>query len=137
MELVYETRFHEDGSCTVKARVSADDGTGAATGKDGEGNFLKVADFSTITVLIYDITASSPQASPPTFAPSAVILDTPVTSAAKWGRDPYGYNFVHTLPITAFPTGGSEYQVEYLFTTTGGAVGWLKVRGIADETHTS
>lgn len=136
ISLTHETRFNEDGSATIKARVMAVDGTGSAAGP-GEGYAVKRADLASISVLIYDITGAAAQGSPPSITIANVISDTLITTAALWKTDEYGYNFIHTLPTTAFPTGDSEYQVEYKFTTTGGAVGWLKVKGKADKVYTS
>lgn len=133
---VYTFRFNEDGTAIVKARVSADDGTGKSTGVPGEGYFLKQADLSTITCLVYDVTGSASVATP-TVTISSAVLDTPLTTAAKWRKGGPGYNFVHTLAGTNFPTGGSTYRVEYKFTLTGGTVYWLKLEGVADAAYTS
>lgn len=133
---VYQFRFQEDGTAVIKARVAADDGTGRATGIAGEGYFLKQADLSTITCLVYDVTGSASVATP-TVTISSAILDTPVTLPAKWRKGGPGYNFTHTLAASNFPTGGSTYRVEYKFTTTGSNVYWLKIEGVADAAYTS
>lgn len=126
----------EDGTAVIRARVSGHDGTGNATGVPGEGYFLKQADLSSISCLVYDVTGSSSVATPSVTISSA-ILDTPDTTAAKWRKGGTGYNFQHTLAGTNFPTGGSTYRVEYLFTTTGGNKYWLKIEGVADACYTS
>ena len=129
----------EDGDCTVLGRVTARDGTGAWTGVDGEGNFLKQADLSTITCAVYDLDSATPTTAvaTPTVTISSAVLDTPVTTTVLWKLDPYGYNFIHDLPNTAFPTGGHRYRAEYKFTTTGSKVGWGIFEGPAEAVITS
>ena len=133
---VYQTRWQEDGSAVIKARLSADDGTGSATGVSGEGNFIKQADISTITRLIKNVTAGTDDGGA-SLTVSSTIVDTPVTSSAKWKTDATGYNFIDIIPATKFATGGSVYQVEYKITLTGGLVLWLKLVGEADACYTS
>lgn len=56
-------------------------------------------------------------------APSSVVLDTPVTSAAdpSWpARFTSGYNFQHELPAAAFPLGATLYEVQYTITLAAG-----------------
>lgn len=136
---VYEVSFNEDGSATVLARMTARDGSGSATGVAGEGNWLEQADLASITCSVFDLTSSTPGTAivTPTVTISSAILDTPVTATTIWCRDTVGYNFIHDLPVTAFPTGGNLYRVEYKFTTTGGSVGWLLLQGIATKVYTS
>lgn len=133
---VYQVRWQEDGTAFIKARVAAPDGTGSSTGVPGEGYFLKQADLSTITCLVYDVTGSASVATP-TVTISSAILDTPLTTQALWKKGTPGYNFQHTLAASNFPTGGSTYRVEYKFTTTGSNVYWLKLEGVADAAYTS
>ena len=116
----------EDGSATILGRLVARDGTGAATGVNGEGNFLKVADISTITCAIFDLDSSTPETSisAPDVTVATDVLDTPVTTNVLWTKDTTGYNFLHDLASTSFPIGGRNYVVEYKITTTGGTVGW-------------
>jgi hypothetical protein len=133
---VYQFRWQEDGTAIVKARVAAHDGTGKSTGIPGEGYFLKQADLSTITCLVYDVTGAANVATPSVTISSA-ISDTPITTQALWRKGNPGYNFSHTLAASNFPTGGSTYRVEYKFTTTGSTVFWLKIEGVADAAYTS
>lgn len=134
---VFETRFREDGSCDVRARVMAKDATGSST-KAGEGYALTQSDLSSIAMSVFDITdPSSPVApsgvtNPATLTVSDVISDTLVTTSALWKSDSYGYNFAYIIPAANFPTGGKQYQVEFKFTTTGGTVGFLVLQGTAD-----
>ena len=135
---VYQVRFNEDGSATALARMTARDGSGAATGVAGEGNWLQQADLASITCAVFDMSDSGTAAiATPTVTISSAIINTPVTSTAIWCRDSVGYNFLHDLPPTAFPTGGHVYRIEYKFTTTGGAVGWLLMEGMATAVRTS
>lgn len=136
---VYQVSFNEDGSATALARMTARDGSGSATGVAGEGNWLQQADLSSITCAVFDLTSATPDTAvaTPTVTISSAILNTPVTSTAIWCRDSVGYNFLHDLPPTVFPTGGHLYRVEYKFTTTGGAVGWLLMEGLATAVRTS
>lgn len=123
--------FQEDGTAVVLARVCADDGTGAATGVDGEGNWIKVADLTSITRTVYDLTLGTTIAGPTTLTLADVIFDTPVTSRTLWTLDFVGWNLKDRLPATSFPTGGNRYLVEYLFVTTGSSKWALQAEGIA------
>lgn len=139
MILVAETKFQEDGSCDIRARIMAKDATGS-TANSGEGYALRQADLSAISLSVYDITSEgSPTlvTGPGTLTIASVISNSLVTTAALWKADTYGYNFAYVLPPASFPAGGRIYQAEFKFTTTGGAVGWLKVRGKASKVFTS
>jgi hypothetical protein len=102
------------------------DGTGAATGLAGEGNFVKVADLTSITRNVYDQSAADVLViGPTTLVLADVVLDTVVTSTALWEGDSVGYNFKDHVPKTAFPTGGHIYRIEYAFIPTAGSTyGW-------------
>ncbi len=130
-----DTSFQEDSPSTLKARVVAEDATGAPTGVDGEGYWMKQADFSTITCNVYDrnsTTLDTPILTP-TVTISTAIRDTPVSSQIVWTTDLIGWNFSHEVPGTAFPTGGHAYWVEYVFTPTAGSAyaSRLIFRGVA------
>lgn len=125
--ITFKIEWNEDGSATVLGRLTARDGTGAATGRKGEGRFLKRADILTINRKVFDLDGGSPDS--PTNGVSgedidiaAVILDTPVTSTEIWTKDSYGYNLIDDLGPTLFPEGGHHYSVEYRVQTTGGFV---------------
>jgi len=139
MRPLWQVEFHEDESCTVLARLCARDGSGDATGEDGEGNWLEQADFSTITCAVYDVSSDTPNTAiaTPTVTIATHVLDTPVTTAVIWTRDTVGYNFAHDLPKTAFPTGNNEYEVVYTFTLTGGTVFHLTLTGQATSVRGS
>ena len=104
------------------------DGTGAATGIAGEGNFAKVADLTSITRTVFDQNnADAVVIGPTTLTLSAVVLDTVVTDTALWDGSSVGYNFKDRILNTAFPTGGHMYRVEYAFVPTAGATyGWTE-----------
>ena len=131
--------FSEDGSATALARVTARDATGAYTNVSGEGNWLKVADLSTITCAVYDLDSATPTTATvsPTVTVATAIQDTPVTDGKIWDVDEIGYNFIHDLASTVFSAGGHLYRIEYKFTTTGSAVGWAVFEGKAESVVTS
>lgn len=136
---IIKTEFQEDSPSTQKARVVAEDATGAATGVDGEGYWVKQADLSTITCNVYDRNSTTPDTAilTPTVTISTAIQDTPVVSKIVWTGDGdgavVGWNFTHEVPGTAFPTGGHLYWVEYVFTPTAGAnyASRIRYEGIA------
>lgn len=136
---IFQTVWQEDGSCTVLGRLTARDGTGAATGVPGEGNWIKQADMTSITCAVFDRRSTTPDTSitTPSVSVASAIIDTPVTSNTLWTADTTGYNFIHDLGPLNFPTSRHIYLVEYKFTTTGGAVLWGKFCGPATETVTS
>lgn len=135
----FEVEWNEDATATVLARITARDGSGAATGKDGEGNWLEQADISAITCKVFDLDGETPDTpiAEPTVTISSVVLDTPVTSNAIWTKDVYGYNFLHDLANTNFPTGNHKYRVEYTVTLTGGAVFHASFEGRAKPIRSS
>lgn len=121
---MFAVNWKEDSSCEVLGRVTARNGTGSATGVDGEGKFLQQADVSSITAKIYNLTDDPDGESPveQTLTVSQVILDTVDESGEVWTQDDIGYNFRHSIANTVFTDGGDIYRVEYKFTLTGGAV---------------
>ncbi len=127
--------WQEDGSATALARVCARDATGAATTIDGEGNFVKQADLSTITCKVFDRSSSlgTPDTAiaSPTVTVSSAILNTPTTDNVIWDMDDIGYNFVYDLAGTCFPTANHKYLVEFAFVTTGGSTWVIAYEGIA------
>jgi hypothetical protein len=132
-EIPYKVEWNEDGDCTVLARVVARNGSGAATGVDGEGNWIEVADLTSITCKVFDLSSSTPDTpiTTPTVTIADAIKDPPVTSATLWTEDDTGYNFLHDLAASNFPTGDHRYLVEYTFTLTGGGVFHLVLDGVA------
>lgn len=122
---MFAVNWKEDSSCEVLGRVTARNGSGAATGVRGEGKFLMQADVSSITAKVYNLTDDPNGESPTeelTLTVSSVILNTVDESGEVWTQDDIGYNFRHALASTLFPDGGDIYRVEYKFTLTGGEV---------------
>lgn len=128
-----EVNWLEDTTAVILARITASDGSGAATGVNGEGNWLQQADLSTVTCKVFDITGQTVTVSTPTVTISSDVKDTPITSSALWTQDTTGYNFIHTIANTYFPSAGHRYRVEYKFTTTGGTVFHLVAEGVAES----
>lgn len=129
----------EDATNTVYGRITARDGSGAATGVQGEGKWIKQADLSSITCKVFDRNGSTPDTAitTPSITISDVIDDTPDTSQEIAPRDATGVNFVCELGPTNFPTGGHIYRVEFKFTTTGGDVHWAIYEGMCQSVVTS
>lgn len=129
--------WQQNGSATALARVTARDATGAYTGNSGEGNWIKQADLAVngITCAVYDRSSATPDTaiSNPTVTISSAIFDVPVTDGHIWNIDTTGYNFLHDLAGTSFPTADHKYRVEYTFTTTGGKTWTLIYEGVADK----
>lgn len=132
-EIPYKVEWNEDGDCSVLARVCARNGSGAATGIDGEGNWIEPADLSSVTCKVFDLMSLTPDTpiTTPTVVIADAILDPPVTTAVLWTEDTTGYNFLHDLAAANFPTGDHRYLVEYEFTLTGGAKFRLILDGVA------
>lgn len=131
--------FQEDGSATTLGRATARNASGAATGVHGEGKFIKQADVSSITLSVFDLSSATPDTAIATeiLTVSAVILNTVVTSNEIWTKDSTGYNFLHDLAASYFPTGNHTYLLEYKFTLTGGVVAWGVYSGPAMPVRTS
>ena len=129
----FVVQWNEDGSATVLGRITARDGSGAATGVNGEGNWLQQADITSITAKIFDLDSATPDTATatPTVTISTDVLDTPVTTNVIWTVDSTGYNFVHDLASTSFPSGNRQYRVEYEVTLTGGTVFHGSYTGLA------
>lgn len=121
---MFAVNWKEDSTPDILGRVTARNGTGLATGINGEGKFLKQADFDNITAQFYNLTTDpdGEDPTPLTLEPSDVILDTPDDSEEIWVKDDVGYNFIHTPSAALFATGGSIYRIEYRFELIGGEV---------------
>jgi hypothetical protein len=136
----YQMRFRENSAVAVLARVTSRTGTNGATGKNGEGQFIRQADLASISCAIFQQNGEGQPlvaGATPAVALSA-ILDTPELSRVDWDVDDYGYNFVHDLPASAFPDGGDaiRYVVEYLFTPNVGDQFYVVAEGPADAVET-
>lgn len=134
-----KVNWQEDGSATALARVCARDGSGTWTGVSGEGNWIKQADLTTITCAVFDRSGTTPDTPflTPTVTIASAIQDTPVTDGKIWDIDAVGYNFLHDLPGTCFPSGGHKYRVEYAFTRSGGTTWAVIYEGIAESVAAS
>ena len=113
-------QWSEDGDATVLGRITSRAGSGAATGIDGEGNWLEQADVASITCSVFDLDS-----------------DTPVTVNTLWTVDTTGYNFIHDLAATNFPTGSNRYSVEYAVSMTNGGKFHAIFEGIARPIRSS
>lgn len=119
MSFPFQVIFHEDSAATILGRLTARSGlaSGSATGVPGEGRWLQQADITSITCAVFDEdaagTADTTAIATPTVTISTSVLDTPVTSNEIWTKGGPGYNFLHDLAYTNFPTGGNTYRVEY------------------------
>lgn len=122
----FQVAWNEDGDATVLGRMAARNGSGTQTGVSGEGRFLKQSDVSTITCKVFDLDSATPDTAiaTPAVAVASAVLDSPIASddsMSVWTVDSYGYNFIHDLAASCFPTGGHAYRVEYEVTLVGGA----------------
>lgn len=119
----------EDSELTIIARLSNKDGSGSATGVDGEGNWLQQADISGIDLSVFDLDSSTPTTAVYTesLTIASVILDTPVTTNVNWSEDTTGYNFLYDLPDTVLTNGGHLYVAEFKVTLSAGPVGHFVV----------
>jgi len=120
--MTFEIQFNEDSGVTIMGRITARNGSGAATGEDGEGNWLQQADISSITLAVFDLEAPTTTYAEETLVVGDTILDTPVSTNVIWTKDSVGYNFIHDLAASNFPTGGSIVRAEYKVTLAGGNV---------------
>lgn len=126
---LYKTRWNEDGSAYVMARVMR---------KNSSQNLVAVqqSDLSSITRKVFLVSDESVVLGPTALTISDVILNS-LSTGSIWTVDSTGFNFIDTVPPTAFPTGDAEYRIEYKFTLTGGEVFWLLVTGTALPVMTS
>jgi len=126
---VYKARWNEDGSAYVLARVMR---------KNSSQNLVAVqqSDLSSVTRKVFLVSDESVVLGPTNLTISDVILNT-LSTGSVWTVDTTGFNFIDTVPPTAFPAGDAEYRIEYKFTLTGGEVFWLLVTGTALPVLTS
>ena len=121
--MTFQVNWKEDSDATVLGRITARNGTGSATGVRGEGNWLKQADVGSITWKMFDLNSDTPdtEISSGTLTVLDVVIDTPVSVNTIWTKDSVGYNFIHDLAASNFPTGNHIYRLEYTVILTGGA----------------
>jgi hypothetical protein len=114
---IYDT-FLEDGGATVLARVYGNAGTA-----------ITQASLTSITWAVYNADTEAEILAPAALTVSAVVFDTLQTGNPRWTKDGVGYNFVHALPVTAFPAAVAKTRIQYKFTPTSGAAFWLWAEG--------
>lgn len=132
----FSATWRQDGTALILGRLVASNGSGDATGVPGEGRWVEQADLSSIVCGVYEAGSETPVVSP-SVTIASVIFDTPVTDRVLWDRDQIGYNFLHTLPVTAFPSADKTYTVQYTFTFAGGTVAVAQISGQALRTRGS
>lgn len=126
---IFKTRWNEDGSAYVMARVMK---------KNSSQNLVAVtpADVSSISRRVFTTSDGATVIGPTTLVTADTILSV-LSTGTVWTLDTTGFNFVDTVPPTAFPAGETEYQIEYKITLTGGEVFWLLVVGTSLPVFTS
>ena len=134
---IWQFCVNEDGTAVLLARVCAS--SGSTTPIVGEGYPIVQANVSTITYSVFDMDNDNAAIlSAQSLTVSAVIFDTlQDTAGYVWTADSLGYNFKHTLPITAFPTGGHTYRYEAKFTMSDAGVTWIAANCKANTLFTS
>lgn len=125
--LINQFTVFEDGGATFLARVLGNAGTA-----------ITQATITSITYAVYDLSTTTPTTAviSGTLVVASTVFDTLQTDA-RWTADSTGYNFLHAMPATAFPTGKHQYKVEYKVTPTSGAVFWIVFEGFAEGVLTS
>lgn len=117
----YAIKLWEDEPVTILGRITALNGSGAATGVAGEGKWAKQADLVSINRKVYDVDGVGLIDSTD-LTLSSVILDTPATGNEVWTEDEVGYNFIDDVAASYFTEEEHRYEVEYLATFVGGKV---------------
>lgn len=103
----------EDAGATLMARIVGNSGAP-----------ITQAGITSIACKVIDLDGDTPATAvlTPSISVSAVISDTLQTTDTRWTADAMGYNFLHAMPATAFPSPRHRYVVQYTFTPTSGAV---------------
>jgi hypothetical protein len=111
--------YREGGLAVHYARLTADNGSGAATGEIGEGKYLQIVDITSITMTVIEKLTGTVIVAPVSLTVSSVVSDTVVTSTAVWTKGG-GYNFRHAMPAGSFPESGVIYRTQYKIVVPGG-----------------
>ena len=126
---VFVGSINEDGSFSLLGRLTAFDGTGAASPLAYEGNLVKQADLSTVTIKLFNLDSDTPTTpeQTATLTISAVVFDTLQTTGI-WtllktsGGVSLGGNFKYDVAASWVPTARTRYRIEVKFVSTGGTV---------------
>ena len=122
----------EDSGATILARVLAAD-----------GDLLTAADVSSITYSVYEVSAAGVATvvsghNAASLTPSDIVVAAVIsTTDARWTYTSAGYNWVHSLAYTAFPSAGVTYRYEARIIETGGARYWVRGQFDCDVVLTS
>lgn len=109
---VYRSSGWEDTGAIVMARVTGTLGTAVTQ-----------ASLSSIDCKVFDLDGTTPDtpSATPTVTVSTSVYDA-LQLDSRWSDTVTGYNFIHELPASAFPTGDRRYRIEYVFTPASGQV---------------
>ncbi len=111
----YAGSGYANSDLPIYCRVMGHDASG--TDVPYQGNAITQADVSSIECDVLDETTGSTLSSP-TVILTEVINDTlqtdDVWSVNGAPIDSYGYNFLHQIPGSSFPTGGKTYLIAYI-----------------------
>ena len=116
----FQAYVYEDGTAYAMARLKR---------KDSSHNLVIVAqaNFTSISRKVIRKSDLSTVIGPTTLTTTTVIINS-LSTGTIWTKDTTGFNFIDTVPTTAFPVGGEDYNLEYTFTLTGGEVFPLVIR---------
>ena len=126
---IYKTRWNEDGSAYIMAR---------AMRKNSSQNLVPLtpSDVASVVRRVFTTSDGAVVLGPTTLDVSSCVLSS-LSTGTIWTADATGFNFVDTVPPSAFPDGETEYQIEYKIALTGGEVFWLLVAGTSLPVLTS
>ena len=134
MAASFQTIWHEDSSATVLGRLTARNGSGAYTGRQGEGRWLKEVDITSITCNVFDRSSATPDTpfATPTINVATAIFDSPETNNQLWTKDKIGWNFLVDLAPSNFPTEDHQIEVEFKVTLTDATVFFGSYIGVVE-----
>lgn len=116
-------KFFQNGDASFLARIEFD------------GVVADKADIASITCNVYDLNSATPTVPilTPTVSVASCMHDA-LQLDGRWNADLLGYNFLHDMPATAFPTGAHNYDVIYKFTSSTGKIAPVIFKGNAELT---
>lgn len=123
----------EDGGATIMARIIGNDAAN-----------ITQASLTTITYSVFDLDSATPETpvsghDAQALTVANVVFNALQTGDARWadaGGDLTGFNFLHAIAATAFPS-AHRYAIEYLFNPASGENFWHVVEAIARPVRTS